>query len=61
MTHTQRRSLLEAIAILRSNRDYLTVRGAELKETLSMGSFERGMAAGFHLSAHVLWRQYKEA
>lgn len=45
-----RRAILQAIAMMRQSRDQLR-RGA-------IGSFERGMAAGYHLAAHVLFREW---
>lgn len=44
-----RRAVLEEIASLRQRRDRCDRTSA----------FERGMAAGFHLASHSLWRQWR--
>ena len=49
-----RRATIESIARLRRHRDGLRTRAGA-------GLYERGMATGYHLAAHIVWRDYAAA
>lgn len=46
-------AILQSIKSLRRARDIA-------KKASESHAFDRGMAAGFHMAAHYVWRDYKE-
>lgn len=53
-----RREVLSAITSLRRLRDR-SRRGAVAADDARDGMFERGMSAGYHFAAHVIWSEYE--